>query len=125
MAKKSIVVAFAALVLGAGPACALNGDDYAAMMGLLWRLRDPICPRLAFDPDAFAKTLKLPGGSAEAVRRRHREAFERGYAQGGDWLAEGTPKFCVEVERMFDGKHDFFGNAKETSEPPVPGLTIR
>ena len=92
MAKSSVVVAFTASVVGAGSASALNGDDYAAMMGLLWRFREPICPRLTFEPDAFAKALKLPGGSAEGVRRRHCEAFGRGYAQGGDWLAEGTTK---------------------------------
>jgi len=124
MGKKSVAVAFAGFVLGAGPACALNGDDYAAMMGLLWRLREPICPRLTFDPDTFAEALKLPGG-AKGIKRRHRGAFERGYAMGAEWLAEGTPKFCTEVEQMFDGKHDFFGNVKETPEPPVPGLTIR
>jgi hypothetical protein len=125
MAKKSVVAAFAALLLGAGPAYALNGEDYAAMMGLLWRLREPICPRLTFDPDAFAKALKPPAKSAEGVRRSHREAFDRGYAQGGDWLADGMTKFCVEVERMFDGKHDLFGNVKEAPAAPVPGLTIR
>jgi hypothetical protein len=122
---KKIVVVCAALVLGADPARALNRDDYAAVMGLLWHLREPVCAKLTFDPDAFAKALKLPGGSANAMRLRHRKAFDRGYVLADDWLAEGIPKFCNEVEKMFDGKHDFFGNVRETPESPVPGLRIR
>jgi hypothetical protein len=125
MPKGLTIVALATLVLGATAARAPNGDDYAAMMGMLWRLREPICPRLTFDPEAFVKALRPTGGSAEAVKQRHRKAFEHGYAIGGEWLAERKPKFCTEVEQMFDGKHDFFGNLKETPEPPVPGLMIR
>ena len=112
-----------AFVVASSSALALNYDDYAAMMGVLWRLREPICPRLSFDPVVFVKALKLPGGSPEAVRRAHRHAFDRGYEMAGEWMDRA--QFCAEIEQFFDGKHDFFGNPKAVPEPPPPGLTIR
>ncbi|SDR20646.1 hypothetical protein SAMN05519103_01204 [Rhizobiales bacterium GAS113] len=112
--------------LASTPACALNNDDFAAMMGMLWRLRDPICPSMSFDPAVFVKAMKLPGGSPAAVRRDHRAAFERGYAVATDWMSQGTTaEFCKAMETFFDGKHDFFGGLKEVPEPPIPGLIIR
>ena len=118
-----------ALTIGAlasTPALALNNDDYAAIMGMLWRLRDPICPSMSFDPAIFVKAMKPPGGSPEAFRRRHRAAFDGGYAIGTDLIDQKTrADFCRFVEDFFDGKHDFYGNLKETPEAPVPGLTIR
>ena len=126
--KPTGLVLLAALALGMAPlpAQALNNDDYAAMMGMLWRLREPMCPRMSFDPEVFVKALKLPGGSAAAVRSGRRAAFDRGFATAGEWLAQGSaPEFCAAMEKFFDGKHDFFGNPKATPEPPPPGLTIR
>ena len=108
------------------PALALNTDDYAAMMGMLWRLREPVCPSMSFDPAIFVKAMKLPGGSPEAVRRSHRAAFDRGYAIGTEWIGQGsTSDFCKAVQTFFDGKHDLWGAVKETPDAPVPGLTVR
>ncbi len=123
-----LAVLLAALAIGVAspPAQALNADDYAAMMGMLWRLREPVCPRLSFDPSVFVKAMRLPGGSPEAVRRGHRHAFERGYAIVGEWLAQDTPaEFCAAMEKFVDGKHDLSGNPKSIPEAPPPGLTIR
>jgi hypothetical protein len=122
-------LAFFAILTGAlasTPARALNDDDYAAMMGMLWRLQQPICPSMSFDPAKFVKAMKLPGGRPAAVRSRHRNAFARGYAVSTDWLSQSTTaEFCKLIENWFDGKHDMSGNVKDTLEPPVPGLTIR
>jgi hypothetical protein len=126
--KPAGLALLAALASGMAPlpAQALNTDDYAAMMGMLWRLREPICPRMSFDPEVFVKTLRLPGGSAAKLRSSRRAAFERGFAMAGEWLAQGsTPEFCAAMEKFFDGKHDFFGNPKAVPEAPLPGLTIR
>jgi hypothetical protein len=116
-----VIGAFAAT-----PACALNNDDFAAMMGMLWRFQDPVCPSMSFDPAVFVKAMKLPGGTPAAMRRAHRDAFERGYAVATDWMKQGTTaEFCKAMQTFVDGKHDFFGGVKETPERPVPGLTIR
>ena len=81
---------------------------------------------MSFDPAIFVKAMKPPGGSPEAFRRRHRAAFDGGYAIGTDEIDQKTrADFCRFVEDFFDGKHDFYGNLKETPEAPVPGLTIR
>ena len=125
MHRRYVLTALFSVILGASPVRSLNNDDFAAMMGMLWRLREPICPRMTFDPETFVKALRLPGGSAEAVRRRRPYAFKRGYALAGEWLANGTPQFCAVVEQLFDGRHDIFGNVKDVPEPPPPGLTIR
>ena len=118
-----------ALILGAltaAPALALNNDDLAAMMGMLWRFREPLCPSLSFDPEEFVQGMKLPGGSAAAVRRRHRDAFDRGYAVATDWQSQtGPAEFCKAMEQFFDGKHGFSGELKAVPDAPVPGLTIR
>ena len=82
------LIALFSVILGASPVRSLNNDDFAAMMGMLWRLREPICPRMTFDPETFVK----------AVRRRHCYAFNRGYALAGEWLANGSPQFCAVVE---------------------------
>jgi hypothetical protein len=66
----------------------VNDDDYAGMMGMLWRLHEPICPSMSFDPAAFVEAMKLPGGSPAAVRSRHRDAFARGYAVSTDLLSQ-------------------------------------
>jgi hypothetical protein len=112
--------------LASTPALALNNDDYTAMMGMLWRLREPICPSMSFDPAIFVKAMKLPGSSPEAVRRGHRAAFDRGYAIATDWIGQGTTAdFRKAIQTFFDGKHDFYGAVKATPEASVPGLTIR
>jgi hypothetical protein len=126
MCRRFAIFAFLIGALASTPARALNNDDYAAMMGMLWRLQDPICPSMSFDPAIFVKAMKLPGGSPAAVRRDYRAAFDRGYAVATDWMGQGTTaEFCKAIEIFFDGKHDFYGTLKETPEPPVPGLTIR
>ena len=108
-----------------GPARALNQDDRIATMGMLWRLREPICPRLSFDAKAFVKAMKLPS-DPEALRVRRRAAFDGGYSVAGEWLDDGgTAKFCETIESYFDGKHDLYGNLKDVPEAPAPGLTIR
>src|SRR5271166_3457162 len=121
-------LAFVAILMGAfasTPARALNDDDYAAMMGMLWRLQEPICPSMSFDPAAFVKAMKLPGGSPAAVRSRHRDAFARGYAVSTDLLTQvTTADFCRLIGNWFDGKHDMSGEPKSTPEPPPPGLTF-
>ncbi len=121
-------LAFFALLLGAfgsTPARALNDDDYAGMMGMLWRLQGPICPSMSFDPAAFVKAMKLPGGSPAAVMSRHRDAFARGYAVSTDLLSQGTTaEFCQMISTWFDGKHDMSGNLESAPAPPPPGLTF-
>jgi hypothetical protein len=117
--------AFIIAGVAAAPASALNNDDLAAMMGMLWRFQQPVCPSLSFDPEKFVAGVKLPGGSAAAVRRHYRTAFDRGYAVATDWQGQTTrQEFCKAIEQFFDGKHDFYGNLKEVPEPPPPGLTI-
>ena len=118
------VVALGSAVFSGGPALALNNDDYVSMMGMLWRLREPVCVGLSFDPAVFVKAMKL-GVDPEAVRRRHSHAFGNGYESGTELLKDGgAAKFCKQVEDFFDGKHDFYGNVKEVPGPPVPGLTV-
>jgi hypothetical protein len=120
-------LAFLALLLGAfgsTPARALNDDDYAGMMGMLWRPQGPICPSMSFDPAAFVKAMKLPGSPA-AVRSRHRDAFARGYAVSTDLLSQGTTaEFRQMISSWFDGKHDMSGNLESAPAPPPPGLTF-
>jgi hypothetical protein len=120
-------LAFFALLLaafGSMPARARNDDDYAGMMGMLWRPQGPICPSMSFDPAAFVKAMKLPGGSP-AVRSRHRDAFARGYAVSTDLLSRGTTaEFCQMISTWFDGKHDMSGNLESAPAPPPPGLTF-
>jgi len=126
MRKRIAIFALMIGGLAATPARALNNDDLASMMGMLWRLQGPICPSMSFDPAVFVRAAKLPGGSPAAVRRKYRAAFERGFALATDLLRQGTTApFCKTIEIFFDGKHDFYGNLKETPQPPVPGLTIR
>jgi len=126
MSKLWTIAAFVAAGLAATPASALNNDDYAAMMGMMWRFQRPECPRLSFDPEKFVIGMKLPGGSAAAFRDRHREAFDRGDAIISD-LRNGKDldAFCKAAEEFFDGKHDFYGNVKEVPDRAPPGLTIR
>ena len=113
-------------LLGAQPAHALNNDDFAGMMGMLWRFQGPVCPSISFDPATFVKALKLPGGTPQAVRIRFKDAFDGGNAVVDEWMHDGaTAKFCEAIETLFDGRHDFFGNVTETRQPSVPGLTIR
>ena len=126
MHKFWILGAVAAAGLAASPAVALNDDDYAAMMGMMWRFQQPVCPRLSFDPDKFVAGMKLPGGSAAAFRDHHREAFARGDAVVSEWRSQtDEAAFCKAVEEFFDGKHDFSGGLKEVPERVPPGLTIR
>ena len=80
------------------PARALNDDDIAAMMGMLWRLQEPICPSMSFDPAAFVKAMKLTGAPA-AVRNRHRDAFARGYAVSTDNLSQARRPSSVRRSR--------------------------
>jgi hypothetical protein len=117
---------FAVAAVIATPATALKNDDYAGMMGMLWRLREPLCPSMSFDPEKFVKAMKLPGGSAAAFQRAHRTAFDQRYAVVADWMSQqSNPEFCKAMEVYFDGKHDFQGNIKEVPEATIPGLTIR
>jgi len=126
MQKLSAVGAFLVAVLATAPASALNNDDYAGMMGMLWRFQQPVCPRLSFDPEKFVAGMKLPGGSAAAFRDRHREAFDRGDAVVSEWRSQtDQAAFCKAVEVFFDGKHDISGGLKDVPERVPPGLTIR
>jgi hypothetical protein len=97
MGKRNAAVA--AIILVTSPACALNDDDLAAMMGMLWRLRQPICPRMAFDPNTFVKTLRLSGGNVEAARRSHRHAFDRATPSP----ANGSPTGLLNSARPLSG----------------------
>jgi hypothetical protein len=121
--------AIIAVVIGAAassPARALNNDDIAALMGMLWRLQDHICPSISFDPAKLIRAMNPPGASPAAVRRSHRAAFQKGYALAGDWLSQGSnAQFCKNIENLVDGKHDFFGNLKDVPQAPFPGVTIR
>ena len=126
MRKRLAIAVVLACVAGAAPSLALNNDDLAATLGMLWRLREPLCPSMTFDPEAFVKATKLPGGTAAGVRLRYRAAFQRGYAVATEWQSQSSPaEFCNAMEQFFDGKHDVFGNVKSTPEAPFPGLTIR
>ena len=126
MRKIWILGAVVGGALAATPAIALNADDYAAMMGMMWRFQQPVCPRLSFDPEKFVAGMKLPGGSAAAFRDHHREAFARGDAVVSDWRSQmDEAAFCTAVEEFFDGKHDFSGHLKDVPERVPPGLTIR
>src|SRR5271165_3405984 len=120
-------LAFFLMLIGAlasTPARALNHDDYAAMMGMLWRLQEPIWPSISFDPATVVQAMKLPGGNPSTVRSRHRDAFARGYAVSTDWLSQGTTaEYCKEIANWFDGKYNLDGTVKDTPEPPVPGLS--
>lgn len=125
--RKSLafLVLLSSLPLQTSPAAALNADDYAAMMGMLWRLREPICPRLSFDADVFVKRLHLPAADAEQFRKLRRAAFDSGYELAGELKAQSESQFCQTMETMFDGRHAFDGSVKPTPGPPIAGLTIR
>ena len=124
--RKLSALSALAIAVAATPAAALNNDDYAAVMGMLWRLRDPLFPAMSFDPEKFVKGMKLPGGSAAVFQRAHRKAFDQGYAIVTEWMSQGSnADSCQAMQKFFDGKHDFYGNVKEVPGPPVPGLTIR
>jgi len=129
MSRRIGFLAIAALLpglLGAVPAQALNNEDLAGMMGMLWRFQTPVCPSISFDPKIFVKAVKLPGGTPEAVRARFGDAFDRGNAVVDEWMHDGAnAAACKAVETYFDGKHDFFGNVSQTRQRSVPGLTIR
>ena len=113
-------------LLMAGPAMALNNDDIAGALGMLWRVRDGACPKISLDADRFGSLIQPGGMKAAEIRKRHAEAFDQGYAVASDWLKDGGPEdYCKAVRQLFDGKSDFFGNAKATPDAPLPGLTFR
>ena len=113
-----------ATALLASPVQALNQDDYVAAMGMMWRLQQPICPGLSFDPVAFVKGVGLHG-DPETVRRRHPKPFETGYAKGTELLDEGgTSEYCEMIAVLFDGKHDFSGALKPVPDKPAAGLAV-
>lgn len=52
------------------PAYAINNDDIAALIGLLWRLKTAVCPSMSFDAEAcedHGAALGEPRRSAEEV----------------------------------------------------------
>lgn len=115
----------ALMMLGAGQAAAMDNDDVAGALGMLWRVREGVCPKISLDADRFGSLIQPGGMKAAEIRKRHAEAFDQGYAVAGDWLKEGGPEeYCKAVRQMFDGKSDFFGNAKATPDSPTPGLTF-
>lgn len=123
---RGIATGLAALLLSAGPAAAMNNEDVAGALGMLWRVREGVCPKISLDPDRFASLIQPGGMKAAELRKRYAEAFAQGYAVAGEWQAEGGPEeYCKAVRQMFDGKSDFFGNAKTNPEAPAPGLTFR
>lgn len=123
---RSVAAALAAVLLAAGPAVAMDNDDVAGALGMLWRVHEGLCPKISLDADRFGSLITPHGMKAAEIRKHHAEAFDQGYAVAGDWLKDGGPEeYCKAVRQMFDGKSDFFGNAKTTPEAPAPGLTFR
>jgi hypothetical protein len=123
--KIGIAAGLAALLLSSGPAAAMNNEDVAGALGMLWRVREGACPKISLDADRFGGLIQPGGMKAAEIRKRYAEAFTQGYAVAGDWVAEGGPEeYCKAVRQMFDGKSDAFGNAKTTPEAPPPGLTF-
>jgi hypothetical protein len=115
-----------ALLLAANPAAAMNNDDVAGALGMLWRVREGVCPKISLDPDRFGSLIRPGGMKAAEIRKRYAEAFDQGYAVAGEWLSEGGPEeYCKSVRQLFDGRSDFFGNAKTTPDAPAPGLIFR
>jgi hypothetical protein len=124
--RHGVLLALALCALAPSPALAVTNEDIAAAMGMLWRVRDGLCPGLAFDPKAFVTLIPPAGLTPEAVRKQYAEGFDQGYAVAGEWLAEGgREEYCQAVRQLFDGKTDFFGNPKTTPEGPIKGLTIK
>lgn len=121
-----LVVLLFTVTLGAiTPALALNDDDLAAAMGMLWRLQSGTCPTMSFDPAKLAAKIGPHGMSIEEVRRKFRKAFDRGYALGGEEMDQGgAARYCDVVEGFFGGTRDFYGNRREVPEAPFPGVTI-
>jgi hypothetical protein len=115
-----------ALLLAANPAAAMNNGDVAGALGMLWRVREGVCPKISLDPDRFGALIQPGGMKAAEIRKRYAEAFDQGYAVAGEWLSEGGPEeYCKAVHELFDGKSDFFGNARTIPDAPTPGLTFR
>jgi hypothetical protein len=123
---RRIAAGFAALLLAAGPAAAMNNEDVAGALGMLWRVHEGACPKISLDADAFGGLMKPIPIKAAEIRKIYAEAFAQGYAVAGEWAAEGGPEeYCKAVRQLFDGKTDFFGAAKANPDAPPPGLTFR
>jgi hypothetical protein len=113
------------LILGAGPAAAMNNEEIAGALGMLWRVREGACAKISLDADRFGELMKPTAMTAAEIRKRYAEAFAQGYAVAGEWQAGGPDDYCKAVRELFDGKSDFFGNAKTTPDAPPPGLVFR
>lgn len=125
MGAQTTTALMALALLAPGAAKAMNTDDVAGALGMLWRVREGACPTMSLDGDRFAAAL-AGGLTAADLRKRHAEAFDQGYAVAGEWLSEGgSAGYCQAVRDLFDGKKDFFGNAKAIPEGVAPGLTVR
>lgn len=125
MIKGVCAAAAAVVLLSAGPGFAMNNEDVAGALGMLWRVTEGVCPAMRLDPDRFGSLIKPAGMTAAQIRRTYAEAFDQGYAVAGEWMAEGGAReYCKSVRGLFDGKSDFFGNAKATPTSPAPGLTF-
>jgi hypothetical protein len=123
---RGVAAGLAALILTAGPAAAMNNEDVAGALGMLWRVHEGACPKISLDADRFGGLIKPDPMTAAQIRKHYAEAFDQGYAVAGEWSAGGEPgDYCKAVRQLFDGKTDFFGNAKATPDAPMPGLTFR
>lgn len=125
MIRGACAAGAALVLLAAGPGFAMNNEDVAGALGMLWRVKEGVCPTMRLDADKFGSLIKPSGMTAAQIRKTYAEAFDQGYANAGEWLAEGGPaEYCKSVRGLFDGKSDFFGNAKATPDAPAPGLTF-
>lgn len=62
-----------------------------------------------------------PLANPDAVRKKYRTAFDRGYALGSDLLSEGgVSGYCKTVEQLADGKHDIFRQREGSSGSAFP-----
>ena len=102
--------------LASTPARALNEDEYAAMMGMLWRLQEPTCPSISFDPATFVKAMKMPGGNPSTVRSRHRV---RARLRGLDGLAQPRHDAGTSGTRLDHSQVNAMVHGADVAPPPI------
>ena len=122
-------IAMALVLLAATGAAALAGPknpDIAFAMGMLWRVQDNICPGISFDPAILAATTQPKRMTAEMLKGRFRQEFDKGFAMAGEAITgSDASAYCQSwVTDFFGGKKSIFGTPLPAPGKPAAGLKL-
>lgn len=106
----------------AGP----KNPDIAFAMGMLWRVQDNICPGISFDPAILAATTQPKPMTAEMLKSRFRQDFDKGFAMADEAITGGdATAYCQSwVTDFFGGRKSIFGTPLPAPGKPAAGLRL-